>query len=161
VSHVGFIGAGCIGAPMIERLVENRHEVRALARSPEKHTAITGWGAQPATTLADVADVVIVCVFTDGQVREVCLESDLLPSMKCGPVLVVHTTGRPQTAAAIAARADRHFIDVVDAPINGGAHDAAAGQVTLDAGGGDSTAAQVCPVLASYGDPLLHVGPLT
>ncbi len=53
---MGFIGAGCIGAPMIERLVENGHEVRALARSPEKPTAITGWGAQPATTLADVAD---------------------------------------------------------------------------------------------------------
>ena len=53
---MGFIGAGCIGAPMVERPVENGHEVRAPARSREKHTAITGWGAQPATTLADVAD---------------------------------------------------------------------------------------------------------
>ena len=108
---------------------------------------------------ADGADVVIVCVFTDEQVQEVCLDSDLLPSMKPGSVLVVHTTGSPQTAEAIAARADRHFIDVVDAPISGSPHDVAAGQVTLYVGGGDRRR-QVCAVLASYGDPLLHVGPL-
>lgn len=148
---------------MVERLVEDGHEVHALARSPERATTISELGAHAAATLAEVADaadVVIVCVFTHEQVHEVCLERDLLPAMKPGSVLVVHTTGSPQTAEAIAARADRHFIDVVDAPVSGGPHDVAAGQVTLYLGGGDSAVAQVSPVLASYGDPLLHVGPL-
>lgn len=163
MSRVGFIGAGRMGAPMVARLVEAGHDVRALARSPEKSEAITGLGAAPATTLAEVADsadVVIVCVFTDEQVQQVCLDSDLLPAMQPGSVLVVHTTGSPQTAEAIAARADRHFIDVVDAPISGGPHDVAAGQVTLYVGGQDSIVAQVVPVLSAYGDPVLHVGPL-
>ena len=35
----------------------------------------------------------------------------------------------------------------------------AAGQVTLFVGGGDEAVAQVGPVLSSYGDPVLHVGP--
>ena len=78
-----------------------------------------------------------------------CLESDLLPAMKPGSVLVVHTTGSPQTAEAIAARADRHFIDVVDAPISGGPHDVAAGQVTLFVGGDDDAVAQVDPCCAA------------
>lgn len=152
-----------MGAPMVARLTEAGHEVRALARSTEKCTEIKELGAQPFTTIgevADGADIVIVCVFTDEQVQHLCLDSDLIAAMKPGSVLVVHTTGSPHTAEAIAARADRRFIDVVDAPVSGGPHDVAAGRVTLFVGGGDDAVAQVRPVLSSYGDPVLHVGPL-
>jgi 3-hydroxyisobutyrate dehydrogenase-like beta-hydroxyacid dehydrogenase len=162
VNRIGFIGAGRIGGPMIARLVDAGYEVRALGRSPEKGDSIKELGAQPVSTVADAAshaDVVIVCVYTDEQVHEVCLEADLLASMQPGSVLVVHTTGSPLTAETIAARADRHFIDVVDAPISGGPRDVAAGQVTIFVGGGDDAVEQVGPVLSSYGDPVLHVGP--
>jgi 3-hydroxyisobutyrate dehydrogenase-like beta-hydroxyacid dehydrogenase len=148
---------------MVTRLAMAGHEVRALGRSPEKCSVIRELGAEVVTTVAeaaDGADVVIVCVFTDEQVRQVCLEGDLMPAMPPGSVLVVHTTGSPQTAETIAARADRHFIDVVDAPISGGPHDVAAGEVTLFVGGSDDAVAQISPLLTTYGDPVLHVGPL-
>ena len=57
-------------------------------------------------------------------------------------------------------RADRHFIDVVDAPVSGGPHDVAAGALTLFVGGADDAVATVRPLLEAYGDPVLHVGPL-
>jgi 3-hydroxyisobutyrate dehydrogenase-like beta-hydroxyacid dehydrogenase len=120
-------------------------------------------GAQPVTTVAeaaDGADVVFICVFTDEQVQQVCLESDLMAAMPPGSVVVLHTTGSPQTAQTVAARADRHFIDVVDAPVSGGPDDVAAGRVTLFVGGADVTVAQISPLFAAYGDPVLHVGPL-
>jgi 3-hydroxyisobutyrate dehydrogenase-like beta-hydroxyacid dehydrogenase len=63
---------------MVRRLVETGHEVRALGRSVEKRREVSELGAQPVTDLADVgadADVVIVCVFADEQVQQVCLES--------------------------------------------------------------------------------------
>ena len=162
MSRVGFIGAGRMGAPMVARLTQAGHEVRVLARSAEKAQAIKALGTQPVTSVAEVADtadVVIVCVFTDEQVRQLCLEDDLTAAMKPGSVLVLHTTGSPATAEAIAVRADRHFIDVVDAPVSGGPHDVAAGQVTLFVGGPDDAVTQIGPVLCSYGDPVLHVGP--
>ena len=84
MTRVGFVGAGRMGAPMVRRLVEAGHEVRALGRSVEKRRAVSELGAQPVTDLADVAagaDVVVVCVFTDEQVQQVCLESDLLSAM--------------------------------------------------------------------------------
>ena len=161
MTRVGFIGAGRMGAPMVGRLVQGGHDVRALIRGSEKRSAIAALGAQPVTSvseLAEEADAVIVCVFTDEQVQQICLQGDLLPAMKPGTVLVLHTTGSPQTAEAIAARADRYFIEVVDAPISGGPHDVAAGHVTLFVGGGDDAVAQIGPVLSSYGDPILHVG---
>ena len=163
MSHIGFVGTGRMGAPMVRRLVEAGHEVRALGRSVEKRRAVSEVGAQPVTDLADVgqdADVVIVCVFTDDQVRQVCVESVLLSTMRPGASLVIHTTGSPRTAEAIAAEAQSRHIAVVDAPVSGGPHDIAAGHVTLFVGGSDDAVERVRPVLASYGDPILHVGPI-
>jgi 3-hydroxyisobutyrate dehydrogenase-like beta-hydroxyacid dehydrogenase len=163
MSRVGFIGAGRMGGPMVAHLAKAGHEVRALARSAEKCEAVKRLGADGVRTVdetAEAADVVIVCVFTDEQVQRVCLEGDLLAAMQPGSVLVLHTTGSPRTVEAIAVRADRHFIDVVDAPVSGGPHDVAAGAVTLFVGGADDAVARVRPLLATYGDPVLHVGPL-
>ncbi|MBV8966007.1 MAG: NAD(P)-dependent oxidoreductase, partial [Mycobacteriaceae bacterium] len=163
MTRVGFVGAGRMGGPMVARLAEAGHEVRALARSADKCTVIKELGAQPVTTLAEVAestDAVIVCVFTDEQVQQVCMGTDLLEAMKPGATLVIHTTGSPATAEGVAIRADRQFIDVVDAPVSGGPHDIAAGHVTVFAGGSDDAVAGVQPLLTSYGDPVLHVGPL-
>jgi 3-hydroxyisobutyrate dehydrogenase-like beta-hydroxyacid dehydrogenase len=152
-----------MGAPMVNRLVETGHDVRALGRSVENRRAVRELGAQPVTDLADVgtdADVVVVCVFTDEQVQQVCLESVLLTTMRPESVLVIHTTGSPRTAESVSAEAASHGIEVIDAPVSGGPHDVAAGRVTLFVGGPDDAVARACPVLASYGDPILHVGPV-
>jgi 3-hydroxyisobutyrate dehydrogenase-like beta-hydroxyacid dehydrogenase len=163
VSQVGFVGAGRMGGPMVRRLVEAGHQVRALGRSVEKRREVSELGAQPVTDVADVgadADVVVVCVFTDEQVQQVCLESVLLSTMRPGAVLVIHTTGSPRTAESVATEAASHGVDVIDAPVSGGPHDIAVGQVTLFVGGSDDAVEQARPVLASYGDPILHVGPI-
>lgn len=157
--RLGFVGAGRMGRPMVERLVAAGHEVRALARSAEAGAALEKLGARPVGTAgeaADSADAVIVCVFDDAQVREVCLDGDLPARMPDGAVLAVHTTGSPATVQAIAARGVR----VVDAPVSGGPHDIAAGRITLFLGGTDDDVAAVRPALGSYGDPVLHVGGL-
>ena len=150
-----------MGAPMVRRLVEAGHEVRALGRSVEKRRTVSELGARPVTDLADIgpgADVVIVCVFTDEQVRQVCLQRVLLTTMRPGSLLVIHTTGSPRTAQSVAAEAKSHGVDVLDAPVSGGPHDIAAGHVTLFVGGDDVAVARARPVLACYGDPILHVG---
>ena len=84
MTRVGFVGAGRMGAPMVRRLVDAGHEVRALGRTAEKASAVEHLGASvvndPAA-VAEGADAVIVCVFTDDQVREVCLADDLVAAM--------------------------------------------------------------------------------
>ena len=163
MTRVGFIGAGRMGGPMISRLIGAGHPVRGLARSEEKRSAIAALGATAVTGLpatAEAADVVIVCVFTDEQVQQVCLETDLIAAMPRGSTLVLHTTGSPRTAEVIAARGQDAGVDVVDAPVSGGPHDIAAGHVTVFAGGTDAAVARVTPVIAAYGDPILPVGPI-
>jgi 3-hydroxyisobutyrate dehydrogenase-like beta-hydroxyacid dehydrogenase len=156
---VGFVGAGRMGRPMVTRLVEGGHDVQVLGRSAEKRRDIAELGATAVTEVAEAgagAEVVVVCVFTDEQVRDVCLHGDLGATMPPESVLVVHTTASPRTIDAIAAHAAH--LAVVDAPVSGGPHNAAAGELTVFAGGSDAALSKARPVLASYADPLLHVG---
>ena len=160
MTRVGFVGAGRMGGPMVSRLVESGHDVRALGRTNEKRQAVTALGAQAVAGLHDIArdaDVLIVCVFTDEQVTQVC-SPGVLSAMSPGSTVVVHTTGSPHTVQNIAAHSPG--IDVLDAPVSGGPHNIAAGALTVFVGGPDDAVARVRPVLAAYGDPILHVGPL-
>lgn len=157
--RVGFIGAGRMGAPMVGRLLAAGHQVTVLARTPEKRAEILQLGAAVAEDAIGfaTADVVVLCVFTDDQVLEVCA-GPLPAAMPAGATLIIHTTGSPRTAQGIAERAPH--IGVVDAPVSGGPHDIAAGHVTVFAGGADDVVGRVRPVLDSYADPVLHMGPL-
>lgn len=161
--RIGFIGAGRMGGPMVARLVAAGHDVRVLGRSDQKRSAIAQLGADPVAEMAAVsaqADAVVVCVFTDEQVRQVCLVDGLVAAMPAGSALVLHTTGSPSTVESIAERAAPHDVEVVDAPVSGGPHNAANGALTLFVGGADDAVARVRPALSCYGDPILHVGPL-
>jgi 3-hydroxyisobutyrate dehydrogenase-like beta-hydroxyacid dehydrogenase len=104
---------------MVDRLVAAGHEVTVLGRSAQGREALRAAGARPVpdvTAVAGQADIVCVCVFSDEQVREVALgvassaESGtnavprvrIVDAMPEGATLVIHTTGSPRTARAIA-----------------------------------------------------------
>jgi 3-hydroxyisobutyrate dehydrogenase-like beta-hydroxyacid dehydrogenase len=159
--HVGVIGAGRMGLPVVRRLVAGCHDVRVLARSARARTELAG---ESVTITADVAatvrnrDVVLLSVLNDEQVRDIALDGGLIEAMNPGSVLVVHTTGSPRTVARIATHAGAHRVHVIDAPFSGGPHDIAAGAVTLFAGGEAHVIARLRPLFATYADPILYVG---
>ena len=152
-----------MGAPIVARLVQGGHDVRALGRTAQNRRNLEQFGATPVHDAAEAgaqADVVVLCVFTDAQLRQVCLDSALLSTMPSGSAQLVHPTASPNTVETSAAQAAAHGVDIVDAPVSGGPHDIAAGKLTLFVGGADDTVARLRPVLDCYGDPVLHVGPI-
>lgn len=160
---IGVVGAGRMGRPMIGRLAEAGHHLRVLGRSAGARGALTADGLSAVaevTEVADGADVVLVSVYNDDQVREVCLDSGFLEALERGSVVVVHTTGSPRTVESIAEAASAREIGVVDSPFSGGPHDVARGRVTLLVGGAEDTVMRIRPLLECYGHPVLHVGPL-
>lgn len=110
MTRIGFVGAGRMGRPMVRRLVAAGHEVRVQGRSADSRAGLAGLAREGAQVVAGLAEVaagaaaVLVCVSTDDQVRQVCLDSGLPAAMPGGAVLVVHTTGSPDTVQAVAAR---------------------------------------------------------
>ncbi|AYJ50329.1 NAD(P)-dependent oxidoreductase [Rhodococcus sp. P1Y] len=159
---IGFVGAGRMGAPMVARLTSSGQTVRVLARSDEAAGAAPV-GAESVRTLPETAagaDAVVVCVHTDEQVLQVCLEDGLLDAMGSGSVLIVHTTGSPYTVRDIEAAAAWRGVAVVDAPVSGGPHDIARGEITTFVGGSDDAVVKARSVLTHYSNPVLAVGAL-
>ena len=160
---IGFVGPGRMGRPMVDRLMAAGHDVSMLVRRQEARTAAEADGLTCVDTIAAAArdaDVVIVVVLTDEQVRAVCLGDDgALAAMKPGATLVQHTTSDPATAALLAEAGAAHGIGVLDAALSGSPHDVAAGRLTLWVGGDEALLERTRPLLSAYASPVLFVGP--
>src|SRR5439155_20706200 len=93
------------------------------------------------------------------QVREVALgDAGLVAHMRSGTVLVNHVTGHPSTIRELATAGRTRGIRTLDCAMSGGAHDIDAGRLVLLAGGDADLLASMRPLLATYSDPILHVG---
>ncbi|KPM52347.1 6-phosphogluconate dehydrogenase [Frankia sp. CcI49] len=162
--RIGFIGAGRMGRPMVDRLIAAGHEVTVLARSPQARAAAEADGLTCASTVSATvrdADAVFVAVLTDDQVRSVCLGPEgAVAAMRPEATLVQHTTSDPQTAHLLAEAGSGRGIGVLDAALSGGPHDVAAGRLTLWVGGDEALLDRMRPVLGTYASPVMSVGPV-
>jgi 3-hydroxyisobutyrate dehydrogenase-like beta-hydroxyacid dehydrogenase len=160
--QVGFVGAGRMGWPMVLRLRDAGHELTVLCRSEQARAraAAAGVAAAPSIAQACAAALVIVCVFTDDQVADVCLRpGGVVDSARRGSTVVIHTTGSPMTAEAVADAGRSKQVAVLDAPVSGGPNDIEAGAITLFVGGAGPVLEAARPALAAYGSPIIHAGP--
>lgn len=112
-----------------------------------------------ADTIEDVgaaADHVGICVVNDDDVREVC--GRLIPAMKAGGLIAVHSTIHPDTCRAVASHAAEKGIHVIDAPVSGGSPAAEAGVLTLLLGGDEAAIAKAMPVFQTFGKLIVRLG---
>jgi 3-hydroxyisobutyrate dehydrogenase len=162
--RVGFIGLGSQGGPMARRIVDAGHPLTIWARRPETFEPFADTAASVARTPAELAansDVVCLCVVNDADVESVIMRDDgVLAGVAAGGVIAIHATVHPETCRRMAAHAADRGVEVVDAPVSGGGIAAAAGKLLVMVGGDDTLVERVRPVFATYGDPVLHLGPL-
>ncbi|MGZ3403725.1 MAG: NAD(P)-dependent oxidoreductase [Phenylobacterium sp.] len=149
---VAFAGLGVMGFPMAGHLAKAGHDMAVYNRTPDKAQRWTAaHGGRAAATAAEAAagaEVFILCVGNDADVRQVV--SEALPAMAAGGVVVDHTTTSAVVArdmAALAAESGRAF---VDAPVSGGQAGAESGQLTIMCGGTPEAFVKADPVIAAY-----------
>ncbi|WP_106402645.1 NAD(P)-dependent oxidoreductase [Actinocorallia populi] len=164
VTKVGFIGLGSQGAPMARRIIEAGIPTTLWARRAETLESFAGTGARFAASPAEVgaaSDLACVCVVDDAGVEEVVSgPNGLLEGMRLGSVIAVHSTVHPDTCARLAERAAERGVGLVDAPVSGGGPAAEAGTLLVMAGGSPEDVERCAPVFRTYGDPVVHLGPL-
>jgi 3-hydroxyisobutyrate dehydrogenase len=158
---IGFAGLGVMGGPMARHLVQAGHEVAGFNRSPEKaRTWAEATGGRFAATVAEAADcaeLLILCVGNDNDVRAVVTEA--LSHLSAGAIVIDHTTSSARIAremAALAATSGRAFID---APVSGGQAGAENGQLSVMAGGDEAALARAEPALMAYSKAVKRMGP--
>ncbi|MCU4184056.1 NAD(P)-dependent oxidoreductase [Acidiferrimicrobium sp. IK] len=159
--RVGFIGAGQMGMPMVERIHGAGLDVSVFARRAEVVEALTAAGIPHAASIPELAasvDVLCICTFSDAQLREVALgPQGAIASLLPGAVLVNHTTGSPALAEEMQASMPAG-VGLVDAPVSGSSDQIRAGQLTVLAGADPGCLEAARPVMATYASTILHAG---
>jgi 3-hydroxyisobutyrate dehydrogenase len=164
VLRVGFVGLGDQGAPMARRIVDEGFPLTVWARRPASLVPFDGTPASTARDLPELgrnSDLVCVCVVNDDDVRAVVgAPNGVLAGMAPGGIIAVHSTVHPRTCHEIAAEAKDVGVTIVDAPVSGGGLAAAARKLLVLVGGADADVERALPVLRTFGDPVIPVGPL-
>ncbi|MGH3248118.1 MAG: NAD(P)-dependent oxidoreductase [Trebonia sp.] len=162
--RVGFIGLGSQGAPIARRIIDGGFPVTLWARRPatlEPFADTSAAVADSPAKLAAACDLVCLCVRNDADVEAVTDGPDgVLAGLRAGGVIAVHSTVHPDTCRRLAERAAAIGAHVADAAVSGGSPAAEAGQLLVMVGGDDATVARCRPVFETYGDPVVHLGPL-
>jgi 3-hydroxyisobutyrate dehydrogenase-like beta-hydroxyacid dehydrogenase len=159
---VGFVGAGQMGRPMVDRLCTAGFSPQVFARRTELQQELHAAGMGVGESAAEVgagADVLIVCLFSDAQLREVMFDAGTLAAMRPGSVVVSHVTGSPNLSVELQAAAPKG-VTILDVPVSGTADHIRRGELTMLVGGEAEALEKARPALASYGNPILHVGGL-
>jgi 3-hydroxyisobutyrate dehydrogenase len=149
---------------MARRIVDEGHPLTIWARrsaslEPFRDTAATV--ASTPAALGAASDVVGICVVADTDVEDVLLRADgVLAGMSPGGIVAIHSTIRPDTCRRLAGIAAERDVAVVDAPVSGGGMAAAGRTLLVMVGGADADVERCRPVFATFGEPVIHLGPL-
>jgi 3-hydroxyisobutyrate dehydrogenase len=156
---VGFVGLGSQGGPMARRILEAGFPLLLWARRPETLASYRDTAAEFVSDLTDLgarSDHVGVCVVDDAGVREVV--GTILPRMRAGSRIAIHSTVRPDTCISLGKLAAERGVALVDAPVSGGGPGATAGTLTVMVGGDIAAVDAARPVFATFSGLISHLG---
>jgi 3-hydroxyisobutyrate dehydrogenase-like beta-hydroxyacid dehydrogenase len=158
---IGFVGLGNMGSRLAARLVGvgdlTVYDVCGPSREAFRERAhVAGSIAEAGAG----ADVVGVCVRTGEQVGE-CADA-LLPVMREGSMLMIHSTISPDLVLSLAREGAARGVEVIDAPVTVTRYGVVAdGPFVCTMIGADEKATErVRPLLDAYATEAVHVGRL-
>jgi 3-hydroxyisobutyrate dehydrogenase len=164
MANVAFIGTGGMGQGMAFNLLKAGHDLTVCNRTVTKTRPLTDAGATLALTprqAATNAQVIISMVGDDTASRGVWLGSDgvLAGQPKPGTLAIESTTlslGWVRELEGVLTAAGMRFID---SPVTGGRQRAEEGTLTLLVGADEADLARARPVMETYSQAIVHLGP--
>lgn len=161
---IGFIGLGNVGGKLAGNL--QRHGFDLTVRDIDKSIAEpflangANWADSP-KELAEAVDLVITCLASPTIVSQVMeAEDGVLASLDHGKMWLEMSTTDEAEVKRIGALVEAVGATPLDAPVSGGCHRAATGNIAILVGGERAAFERAFPVLAVMGNDILHVGPL-
>ncbi|MEA3249968.1 MAG: NAD(P)-dependent oxidoreductase [Pseudomonadota bacterium] len=163
IRTAAFIGLGVMGYPMAGHLARAGIEVRVYNRTAAKAEAwVAEYGGSHHPTPGEAtqgADLVLVCVGNDDDVREVVTGPEgVMSGISETAVLIDHTTASADLARELALACRAHGCEFIDAPVSGGQQGATNGTLTIMCGGEEAAFQRMQPVLAHYGRAVTLMG---
>ena len=159
--HYGYIGLGNLGGHLAMSLVKKGYKVTVFDLDPklaERHAAAGAAVAASPRELAAQVDHVFTCL-PSPTVSEKVL-SQILEGLKPGGTWIENSTNGRDEMKRLAAMADAKGIRVLEAPVTGGVHLAARGEITVLVGGEKDLFELHRPALETIGKKIFHMGPI-
>ncbi len=159
--RLGYIGLGNMGGALARRLLRE-HPLRVFDLRPEAVARLAearAIPAQSAEALARESDLVMTCLPTSREVRELLFgEGRVADALESGAILADMTTGDPAETREMAARLLAKGVRMVDAPVSGGPHGANAGTIAIMVGAPEEVYARLRPIFATISPNVFHTG---
>ena len=159
--HYGYIGLGNLGGHIAMNLIAKGYKVtvhdidKTLATRHIKAGAT--WAASP-RELASQVDHVFTCLPSPTVSEKVLAQ--ILDGLKPGGTWIENSTNGRDEMQRLAALAEARGIRTLEAPVTGGVHLAARGEITVLVGGDKDLFELHTPALQAIGNKIFHMGPL-
>ena len=157
----GYIGLGNLGGHLAASLLRDGFDVTVydLDKSlAERHIkAGATWANSPAELAAQV-DHVFTCMPSPTISEKVLTQ--ILAGLKPGGTWIENSTNGRDEMQRLAAMAEAKGIRVLEAPVTGGVHLAARGEITVLVGGDKDLFEAHRKALESIGNKIFHMGPI-
>lgn len=162
VKRIGFIGLGLMGSGMSMNLLKAGFPLTVWNRTASKMKPLTDAGAEGAGSPREVAEAseVVISIVTDSpDVEEVILGPDgAIHGAKAGTVVIDMSTISPSVTRQIAEELGGKGVEMLDAPVSGGAIGAREGTLSIMVGGDEAVFEECLPVFEAMGRTITHVG---
>ena len=150
---IGWIGAGRMGYPMIERLLKAGHEVVVWNRTRAKAEPLAQKGARMVDKPADLSgcEIVFSIVSTGKDCEEVLFAEGGLLTGAAKPRIVVDCSSiAVEESAAIRERLKGVGVSYIAAPVSGNAKVIKAGKLSAVVSGPETDAKTVIPLIEAF-----------
>ena len=161
---VGFIGLGNVGGKLAESLIRNKFDltVRDLDKKlTKKFSDLGAMVAQTPKELAEKVDLIITCLPSPKICSEVMEEKDgVIEGLSKAKIWLEMSTTDNKEVKRIGELVKLKGAIPLDAPVSGGCHRAATGNIAIFVGGERKAFEKILPVLTTMGRKILHTGEL-
>jgi 4-hydroxybutyrate dehydrogenase/sulfolactaldehyde 3-reductase len=164
VTTIAFIGLGVMGAPMARRLISSGFHASVYDVRTEARAAFSGLdNCRVATSPGDAAagaDYLFTMLPESPQVHEVLFsEQGAVHGLADNALVVEMSTGDARQTMTMGGSLAQIGKRMIDCPVGRTPADAQAGTLLVLVGGPDDIVEEARPMLACFGNEIVHVGP--
>jgi 3-hydroxyisobutyrate dehydrogenase len=146
---LGFIGLGAMGGAMTANLVRAGYTVYAFDLDAQRMDFAADHGAETVSDIATLVEqaAVILTSLPSSRAFVQVAESELLPRVRAGQLIIDVGTVTPPEARRLAAAFAAKEVQLIDAPVSGGPRGAQEARLFMFVGGDEDAVARVLPIL--------------
>jgi len=162
--RLGFIGIGNLGMHLAGSLLRAGYALTIFDLNKVAAKTLLAAGARWADSPAEVgkaSDTVFTCLPSSKAVSAVVSAANgVLAGLAAGGTWIDMSTNDREETIRLAALAAAKGVAALEAPVTGGVHKAAAGDITVLVGGDQKVYEAHLPMLQAMGGEIIHMGPL-